>query len=119
MRLEGVWQYNLVRECPLQNSFNRTDVTNEWLNDELEFILPDQVLYYDAETNTTWEGIWQILRKDSDEDLEFILDIALENPATDELVQQTIFIEWLTKQRLRATEYTPDKERFFRMEKLN
>lgn len=120
LRLEGVWYFNKVKSCNL-NGTNVQNLTSEWNRDELEFILPDEVFYYDDETGAVWEGVWEMERYTNlnsngvddnvDADVDYILSMALVNPDNGELDLRTMTVQCITNRKLRLV----DKQKYEEM----
>ena len=110
LRLEGRWNYSeAVERGP--NGFFVSDISGAFQADYLEFSLPDKVIYFDSETNSTWSGIWQLERFNTtdESDREYILTISLLNPDNQELTQQTLNLRRLNQNRLVMLDQQRDK----------
>lgn len=112
-KLLGIWQYYVVKESPRWSAVVH-DISDEWLNDQIEFVAPDQVFYYDAETDEDWEGIWQLERTS---DAEYILTMSLINQTTGALQQITADLEWISNVRMRLIDEQREKIITYRLEK--
>ena len=124
-KLEGLWQYRVVKETPKWD-IGCDDLSDEWSNDQLEFVLPDQVFYYDAETGDKWEGTWQLERDtdvatsvdgETNSNIDYVLTMTLIHPTNGELVQMTADLVWISKSKMRIIDYQRDKTTTYRLDK--
>ena len=125
-KLEGIWQYRKVQETP-RWSINCNDISTEWTSDQLEFILPDQVIYTDAETGDRWEGVWLLERDtyvsttvdgNTTTNTDYVLTMTLTNPNNGELEQMTANLEWISKEKMRIVDEQRDKTRTYRLDRF-